>query len=149
MLNSTFIEISTSTIFLSVSVLFSVWSSGDCNDDADGTNDDDDDNDGDDDDDDLVIIWGRWGTLKWDDGNFRWKLWGRRRCRGGRCSVFLTMRCLNVAMFKRCDVFQFLTMQCLANVFGKTWTLMFRRMFDKIQNLMLTMHIKDVFQMIK
>ena len=47
-------------------------------DDGDGDdNYDDGDDDGDDDDDDndeLVIIWGRWGTLKWGDGNFRWKL---------------------------------------------------------------------------
>ena len=31
--------------------------------------------------------------------------------RGGRCSLFLTMRC-----FSRCDVFQFLTMSFLGDV---------------------------------
>ena len=55
---------------------------------------------------------------------------------------------LNDAMFSRCDVFQFLTMQFLADVFDKTSTLMFWTMFDKIQNIMLTMHISDVFQTI-
>ena len=39
-------------------------------------------------------------------------------------------------------------MQFLVNVFDKTSTSMFWTMFEKIQNIMLTMHISDVFQTI-
>jgi len=37
-------------------------------------------------------------------------------------------------------------MRFLADVFDKTSTSMFWTMFEKIQNIMLTMHISDVFQ---
>ena len=37
-------------------------------------------------------------------------------------------------------------MQFLANGFEKTSTLMFWTMFEKIQNIVLTMHISDDFQ---
>ena len=36
-------------------------------------------------------------------------------------------------------------MRFLANVFDKTSASMFWTMFEKIQNIMLTMHISDVF----
>ena len=39
-------------------------------------------------------------------------------------------------------------MRFLADVFDKTSTSMFWTMFEKIQNIMLTMHISDVFQTI-
>ena len=39
-------------------------------------------------------------------------------------------------------------MRFLADVFEKTSTSMFWTMFEKIQNIMLTMHISDVFQTI-
>ena len=39
-------------------------------------------------------------------------------------------------------------MRFLANVFDKTSTSMFWTMFEKIQNIMLAMHISDVFQTI-
>ena len=39
-------------------------------------------------------------------------------------------------------------MQFLADVFDKTSTSMFWMMSEKIQNIMLTMHISDVFQTI-
>jgi len=39
-------------------------------------------------------------------------------------------------------------MRFLADVFDKTSTSMFWTMFGKIQNIMLTMHISDVFQTI-
>ena len=39
-------------------------------------------------------------------------------------------------------------MKFLADVFDKTSTSMFWTMFEKIQNIMLTMHISDVFQTI-
>jgi len=39
-------------------------------------------------------------------------------------------------------------MQFLADVIDKTSTSMFWTMFEKIQNIMLTMHISDVFQKI-
>ena len=65
----------------------------------------------------------------------------QRLPRGGRCSVFLTMRCFN-------DVYQFLAVRFLADGFEKTSTSMFWTMFEKIQNIVLTMHISDVFQTI-
>ena len=37
-------------------------------------------------------------------------------------------------------------MRFLADVFDKASTSMFWTMFEKIQNIMLTMHISDVFQ---
>ena len=40
-------------------------------------------------------------------------------------------------------------MRFLDDVFEKTSTSMFLAMFGKTQNIMLTMHISDVFQMIK
>ena len=40
-------------------------------------------------------------------------------------------------------------MRFLADVFDKTSTSMFWAMFEKIQNIMLKMHISDVFQTIK
>ena len=55
---------------------------------------------------------------------------------------------LNDAMFLWFDVFQFLTMRFLADVFDKTSTSMFWTMFEKIQNIMLTMHISNFFQTI-
>ena len=39
-------------------------------------------------------------------------------------------------------------MQFLADVFDKTSTSMFWTMFEKIQNIMLTMHISNVLQTI-
>ena len=39
-------------------------------------------------------------------------------------------------------------MRFLADVFDKTSTSIFWTMFEKIQNIMLTMHISDVFQTI-
>ena len=39
-------------------------------------------------------------------------------------------------------------MRFLADVFDKTSTSMFWTMFENIQNIMLTMHISDVFQTI-
>ena len=39
-------------------------------------------------------------------------------------------------------------MQFLADVFDKTSTSMFWTMFEKIQNIVLTMHISDVYQTI-
>ena len=39
-------------------------------------------------------------------------------------------------------------MRFLADVLKKTSTSMFLTMFEKIQNIMLTMHIRDVFQTI-
>ena len=39
-------------------------------------------------------------------------------------------------------------MRFLADVFDKKSTSMFCTMFEKIQNIMLTMHISDVFQTI-
>jgi len=40
-------------------------------------------------------------------------------------------------------------MRFLADVLKKTSTSMFLTMFEKTQNIMLTMHISDVFQTIK
>ena len=57
--------------------------------------------------------------------------------RGGRCSVFLTMQCfsiLNDAIFSRC-----FWKNIDLNVLDNVW---------KIQNIMLTMHISDIFQTI-
>ena len=53
------------------------------------------------------------------------------QCRGGRCSLFLTMRCFNDVMFPNSYL----------DVFDDVW--------KKNQNIMLTMHINDVFQTIK
>ena len=54
-------------------------------------------------------------------------------------AMFSTMRCfpiLDDAIFRRCSE-------------KKTLTSMFLTMFEKTQNIMLTMHISDVFQTIK
>ena len=74
-------------------------------------------------------------TIWWEENNEGKIIHLSLQSRGGRCSLFLTMRLL--------------TMQFLADVFNKTSTSMFLTMFEKTQNLLLTMHISDVFQTIK